>query len=69
VTRQLVALKDVPKVRAWATERYLRRIVSERKIAHHKIGRRVFLDLDDVDRFAESGRVEAVKPTRLRAIR
>ena len=58
--RQLVPLRDVHKLRPWGTERLLRRLVFERRLPFHKIGGRVFIALDDLDAFAESGRVEAV---------
>lgn len=62
-TRTLVPLKEVQHHRPWATERLLRRLVYERRIPFHKLGpgerARVFLDLADVDTYAEAGRVEA----------
>jgi excisionase family DNA binding protein len=64
-TRQLVPLKEVPQHRPWATERYLRRLVSERRIPFHKLGTErqspVLIDLDDLDRFAEAARIDASK--------
>ena len=63
-TRQLVPLTEVPNHRPWASERYLRYLVEHRRIPYHKLneGRagRVLIDLDDLDRFAEAGRIEAV---------
>jgi hypothetical protein len=60
--RQLVPLTDVPKHRPWATVRYLRRLVYERRLPYHKLdpGRsgRVLIDLEDLDRFVEEARVE-----------
>jgi excisionase family DNA binding protein len=69
VTRQLVLLLEVPKHRPWMSVRYLRRLVTERRIAHHRVGRKILIDLADVDALAEAGRVEPPKPARLRAIR
>jgi len=43
---------------AWATTRWLRRQVAERRIPFHKVGRKVLLDLDDIDRLVDGGRVE-----------
>jgi excisionase family DNA binding protein len=38
--------------------RYIRRLVAERRIAFHKIGRAVRLHVTDVDAHAAAGRVE-----------
>lgn len=63
MTRQLVPLKQVHEHRSWATERVLRRMVGEKRIAYHKLGEgrcaRVYLDLADLDAYAEAGRIEA----------
>jgi excisionase family DNA binding protein len=59
VSRQLVPLKRVPEHRAWTTERLLRRLVSEHRVAFHKVGGKVLFDLADLDDYAEAGRVEA----------
>jgi excisionase family DNA binding protein len=67
MTRQLVPLLEVPEHRPWCSGRFARRLVDERRIPFHKIGRRVFVDLADLDELAERGRVEP--PRRLRAIR
>jgi len=40
------------------SERYVRRLVSERRIAFHRLGRAVRLAPDDVDAFIAAGRVE-----------
>ncbi|MDA8312748.1 MAG: DNA-binding protein [Actinomycetota bacterium] len=40
------------------TERHLRQLLFERRVAFHKVGRLVFVDLDDLDDFLEVGRVE-----------
>ncbi|MEO5843104.1 MAG: helix-turn-helix domain-containing protein [Acidimicrobiales bacterium] len=45
--------------RLGVTVRFMRRLVDERRIAYHKIGRHVRFDPADVDRFAMQGRVEA----------
>jgi excisionase family DNA binding protein len=39
--------------------RFVRRLIEERRIAFHKVGRHVRLCLVDVEAFAEAGRVEA----------
>lgn len=42
----------VPTVRSW---------LSQRRLAYHKLGRRVLIDSRDVELFWSNGRVEAVK--------
>lgn len=39
-------------------ERYVRHLVSERRIAYHKLGRLLRFRVEDLDRFLASGRVE-----------
>lgn len=60
--RQLVPIMEVPQHRPWVNIRYLRRLVYERRIPYHKLGDhrtgRVFIDLDDLDRYVEASRVE-----------
>jgi hypothetical protein len=67
MARDLVPLTEAHQRWPWCTPRYGRRLVAERKVAFHKIGRRVYFDAADLDDFAERGRVEP--PRRLRAIR
>lgn len=40
--------------------RFVRRLVAERRITFHKIGRHVRFALADLDAFALAGRVEAI---------
>ena len=40
--------------------RFVRRLVDERRIRFYKIGRYVRFDAADVERFIESGRVDAI---------
>jgi excisionase family DNA binding protein len=40
------------------SERYVRRLISERRIAFHRLGRSVRLAESDVSAFANAGRVE-----------
>jgi hypothetical protein len=68
VPRALVQLTEVPVHRPWLTERFLRRLVGERRCAFHRIGRRVYFDLKDLDDLAERGRVEPPPSQRLRAV-
>lgn len=67
MARQLVPLVEVPRLRPWVSVRFLRRLVAERRIPFHRLGgRRILLDLDDLDALAEAGRVEAVERDRAR---
>jgi len=59
VSRQLVRLRQAVESRPWLTERYLRRLVAERRIGYSKCGRVLLFDLDEIDQLAEAGRVEA----------
>jgi hypothetical protein len=43
----------------WATTRWLRRQVFERKLTHYKVSGRVLVDLDDLDRYVQAGRRDA----------
>jgi excisionase family DNA binding protein len=61
MSRPLVTLSQAVEARPWLTERWLRRLVYERRIAFHKVGRRLLFDLRDLDQLTESGRVEAVR--------
>jgi excisionase family DNA binding protein len=60
--RPSVALLDIDTVaeRLGVTPRFVRRLVNERRIPFHKIGRYVRFDPTDVDRFVESARVDAL---------
>jgi len=48
------------------TVRFVRRLIAERRIPFHKIGRHVRLKVEDVDAFIEAGRVEAFDPMAVR---
>jgi len=56
--RQLVRLPQAVEARPWLSERYLRRLVAERRIGFSKIGGVLLFDLDEIDQLAEAGRVE-----------
>ncbi|WP_324924954.1 helix-turn-helix domain-containing protein [Actinophytocola sp.] len=45
------------------TIRFVRRLIAERRIPFHKIGRHVRLKVQDVDAFIDAGRVEAFDAT------
>ena len=40
--------------------RFVRRLVAERRVTFHKIGRHVRFAASDLDAFVEAGRVEAI---------
>jgi hypothetical protein len=60
-----VTVKEAAQLRPWASERWLRRAIFEHRIAYHKLGSgrgaRVLVDLDDLDRYAEQGRIEPAR--------
>lgn len=56
--RQLVFLKQAHEHRAWATERFVRTLITNGLIARHKVAGRVLVDLAELDELAERGRVE-----------
>jgi hypothetical protein len=58
VRRQLVTLQQAVEQRPWLTERWLRRLVYERRVSFHKVGNRLVFDLADLDALVECGRVE-----------
>ena len=58
MSRQLVTLAQAVEARPWVSERFLRRLVAERRVPFHKVGSRLLFDLDDLDNLAERGRVE-----------
>jgi len=43
------------------TERFIERLVAERRIAYYKIGKFVRFTKEDLDAFAESGKIEPVR--------
>jgi excisionase family DNA binding protein len=40
--------------------RFVRRIIADRRVAFHKIGRHIRFALDDLDAFISAGRVEVL---------
>ena len=40
------------------SERFVRRLISERRIAFHHVGRHVRIAVDDLEAFMQAGRVE-----------
>ena len=57
-TRPLLGVEQLA-ARLGTTERFVRRLVCERRIAFHKVGKYVRFDQDDVDEWIARGRVEA----------
>lgn len=49
------------------SERFVRRLVAERRIAFHHVGRHVRIALSDLDSWLAAGRVEPVARHRLRS--
>ncbi len=47
--------------------RFMRRLVAERRITFVKLGRHLRFDINDLDQFVDSGRVNAVESQRLRS--
>jgi hypothetical protein len=58
MSRELVTLRQAVEQRPWLTERWLRRLVYERRVSFHKVGNRLVFDLADLDTLVEQGRVE-----------
>ena len=46
--------------------RFVRRLISERRIAFHKFGSHVRLSIDDLDAYAQAGRVAPITATSVR---
>lgn len=44
------------------SERYMRRLVAERRVAYHKLGRLLRFRPADLDRLLEAGRIEPPPP-------
>lgn len=40
------------------SERFVRRLIAERRIAFHRVGRHVRVDVADLEAFVQAGRVE-----------
>lgn len=54
-----VSIRQAVAERPWLTERYARRLIYENRVAFSKVGGKVLVDLDDVDRIVAEGRREA----------
>ena len=60
MTRNLVPLLEVPEHRPHKTVRQLRRGVAEKRVPYYKVDGRILFDLNELDQYDESGRVEAI---------
>ena len=58
---------DEAAERLGVTPRFIRRLVDERRIAFHKIGKYVRFDPADIDRFAMDSRVDPLQSPQLRS--
>lgn len=59
----------VPEAAAFlnTSERFVRRLIAERRIAFHRIGRHVRLGVSDLDDYVRAGRVEPISAASARA--
>jgi hypothetical protein len=57
----LATIPQVIELRPYLSERQLRRWRAERRVTTFSAGGRVLFDLDDLDRYIESSRLDAVK--------
>ncbi|MDD7935486.1 helix-turn-helix domain-containing protein [Actinomycetospora straminea] len=48
------------------SERFIRRLIAQRRIAFHRVGRHVRLAEVDLEAFAQAGRVEPITARRVR---
>lgn len=68
--RQLRTIRQASEERDWATVRYLKRLITEKRIPYHKLGNgKVLVDLADLDTYAERGRIEPAAPLRVSRLR
>lgn len=60
--QSLARILDVPGAAAYTgtSERFVRRLVAERRLPYLKIGRHVRFEIADLEAFIAAGRVEAV---------
>lgn len=63
--RALRTIKQVIAERPFATERWLRRLIYEKRLRYFKVGGKVLIDLNDLDELVESGKVEPPAPAQI----
>ncbi len=70
MSRHYVTLEQLIAERPFLTERWVRRLVSERRVPFSKVpgSNRLLFDLDDLDALVENGRVEPRTHSSLRSI-
>lgn len=56
-----VTLPQLLQEKPWLSERYVRRLVAERRVSYYKCGGKLVFDADEFERLLEAGRVNAVK--------
>jgi hypothetical protein len=57
----LATIPQVLEQRPYVTERWLRRLRAERRVPTYTAGGRVLFDVDALDQFVESTRIDAVR--------
>ena len=58
--RDLLTLRQLLDEYGWLSERFVRRLVAERRIPYTKVRGKLLFDPADVDQLAEAGRIEPV---------
>ncbi len=66
-TEQMIDIAGLAE-RLGVSERFVRRLVEERRIPFFKIGRHVRFDLDDVEKWIRESRVEPSRPVSQRGL-
>jgi excisionase family DNA binding protein len=67
MARELLTV-DQAAQRLNVSPRFVRRLISERRVAFVRLGRHVRLATEDLDAFVAAGRSDVLAPRRLRAI-
>lgn len=66
LTSMYVTLTQLCDERPFLTERWVRRMVAQRRIPHYKLGGKLVFDLGEVDDMVRSHRVSPAAPRSLR---
>jgi excisionase family DNA binding protein len=63
-TRSASSLVDVAGAASYlgTSQRFVRRLIAERRIAFHRVGRLVRLDVADLRAYLKANRVEPIRP-------
>jgi excisionase family DNA binding protein len=56
--REWRSVRDIPAERPWVTERWLRRLLHEKRIPYAKVGNKVLIDLHELDAYIERSIVD-----------